>query len=1197
MPKLLIEKKFFLSLLLLVILNISFVYGGKTDIWIERADSEDKFAYIGDKVKFNILADTHGEKITGVAAYLTFDPEIFEPVPPVGEPFNPGTFLKTSVAVINNTHGDSLHLYNNPGWGNGIDGYQLDYYQSTGPTIGGVRPSARGMGIIATFELKVINMPVIRQDSTLIKFDFENGDNRLSTYYLLDEPGNEQRFSTVKDYKISITGFRIFPPIPDTLITPGSTLQIDLDDHVASGETSQDIDWSVDVLQNLENSSVKIENNILTVSTNKKDHGVIKLRVIGLKTSINFMDYQDVNIGVDIPPSFKVPQPSVIFNEDEKLKMPKNAFFTDADDNVADVSVLILSNFVHVDNKGDSLTFYADPNWYGKETVRLFLQDAVQAQITGDTLKTHNTVEVLSVNDPPVLNVSSLDPVIMYNKVAKTITMTAGTHVTDVDDNHFSWSVSNNNSNDLIAVFNDNVLTLESVDKNYTGIVPITITVKDNHNASDTETVNVRIESPPLSLKEIPDILVFPDSTATLYLNNLVNYPDAAKADLTWTFVALNAQTKEPDHYVSLSYDPLSQRLQISAASGHRALDELYFTVTDGNSTDTKKANLKIFDVKKLSVFPLPIVQAMRGTSREVIDLDDYVIDIYDDISQLKWEVLRSDSLKKVTIDSITHLVTIETNTTFLGTTNVVFKVTNSRGEYDTGSMEVRCIEYNPAPIISPRLPDITLNWKNSNLVFYADLDDHIWDLETPDSLIVWNIQYDHSFVNCVRDPENNIVKMSSFDKTGKQYIIFTARNKTGYSSSDTILVRIDKQNRPVWQPIPDIEFTNSQIYNSLYLKKFCSDPGGMPLTFSATCQDQNLDVRINQSTTQVTFTPLNGFSGKTSVVFTASNGDTSSTSNLVNVTLISQSGLSCFFNSILPNRVNFVVNTEPQVISIDYDFVVDLESLDLNFKLNDSSAVQKIWMAPYVFTKSGLFKLNVNLKYPNGLEVHDSLWLTLQLGKFLNKSVFSGDNKLQVRLREEKDNNTVLALMEKSNRALNGFSDPGKENYTLYTIKSAGFEDTCFNLVYNHAGENPYYSFFTVDGETITQIETTTDHYGHYYAKIKADETFFFATAGTPAREEHVPQNKIMCYPNPFNSSLKIRYLVQNEKNGEIKIFNILGQTIYTFELNELEAGLHDFNWHGINQNNLTVPTGVYFIQIKLGDKTNLTSKVLLIR
>jgi len=1198
MPKIFIKKYFLLYLLLFLIsVNIPFVYGGKTEIWIERKGSEDKFAYIGDIVKFNILADTHGEHITGVAAYLTFDPEIFEPVPPVGPPFKPGTFLKTSVANLNNTHRDSLHLSDQPGWGNGIDGYQLDYYQSTGPAIGGVRPYTRGMGVVASFELKVVNLPVIRQDSTLIKFDFRNRENRLSTYYLLEEPGNEQRFSKVNDFKISITGFRIFPPIPDTLITPGSTLQVDLDEHIASGETDKDISWSVDVLQNLAKSSVKIENKILTVTTDKTDHGVIKLRVNGLKSSINFMDYQDVNIGVDIPPVFKAPQPAVIFNEDEQITMPKSAFFTDADDNISDVSLNSLSNFIHINNTVDSLTFYADQDWYGKETVQLFLQDAVQAQITGDTLKTLNTVEVRPLNDAPVLDVTALDPIHVYNKVAKKITMTNDTHVSDVDDNSFTWSVSSGDPAALSAIFKNNELTLESVDKNYTGTVPVTITVKDAQNAADSATVNVRIEAPPLFLKNIPDILIFPDSSATLSLNGLVNYPETAKGELIWSFVALNTHTKEPDNYVNLSYDPVSQKLTVSAVSGHRALDELYFTVTDGNSTDTKKANLKIFDVKKLSVFPLPPVMVMRGTSREVIGLDNFVIDIYDEIGDLEWEVLRSDSLQKVAVDSISHVVSITTNVTFLGTTNIVFKVTNSRGEYDTGAMEVRCIEYNPAPIISPLLPDIKLNWKNSNPVFYADLDEHIWDLETPDSSIVWTIQYDHSFVNCTRNPEDNIIQMSTFDKTGTKNIIFTARNKAGYSTSDTILVKIDKQNRPVWQPIPDIEFSNSQIYNSLYLNKFCSDPGGMPLTFSAASQDQNLDVQINASTTQVTFTPLHGFSGNTSVIFTASNGDTSSTSNLVNVTLTSQSGLSCFFNSILPSRVNFIVNSEPQVTGVDYFFRVDSDSLDLTFKQNDSTAAQKIWKAPFVFTRSGLFKLNVNLNYPNGLEVHDSLWLTLQLGKFLNKSVYSGDNKLQVRIENEKSsNNAVFVLMEKS-QPVNGYSTAGKVPLKLYTLKTAGFHNQYVSLEYTHTGDDPYYSFYAVDGQNTTQIETRTDHYGHYYAKIKADETFFFAAAGTPAGEEPVFKNKIMCYPNPFNSCLKIRYLVRNEKHGELKIYNILGQTVFTYELTELESGLQNFNWQGLDQNNLAVPTGVYFIQVKLGNKTNLTSKVLLIR
>jgi len=1198
MVKLFTQRIFLISLFLfIVLLNVANVYGGGTEIWIERADSKDKFAYIGDKVKFNILADTHGEKITGVAAYLTFDPKIFEPVPPVGKPFKSGYFLKTSVAVINNTHGDSLHLYDQPGWGNGIEGYQIDYYQSSGPTIGGVRPYAKGMGVVATFELKVISMPVIRQDSTLIKFDFENGDNRLSTYYLLEEPGNEQKFSTVKDYKISITGFRIFPPIPDTLITPGTRLEINLDEHIASGDTTKDISWSVEVLQNLDYSDSKIENNKLIVTTDKKDHGIIKLRVKGLLNTINFSDSQDVNIGVNVPPFFKLPHPTVRFNEDEKLTMPKNVFFTDVDDAISDVSVLIISHYVHVENGQDSLTFYADPNWFGKETVQLFLQDAVQAQITGHTLKSVNTVEVVSVNDPPVLDIASLDPVIVYNKIPKTIVMSKGIHVLDVDNDNFKWSVISSDSTRLTAIFNDNVLKLESTDKNYTGTVPITITVKDNDNASDNAKVNVKIESPPLSLKDLPDILVFPDSTVKLSLNDLVNYPEAAKGDLVWTFVVLNTQSKESDNYVNLSYDPALQTLNVSAVSGHRALDELYFTVTDGVSSDTKKANLKIFDVRKLSVFPLPSVIVMRGTKREVIDLDDYVIDIIDKVSDLKWEVLRSDSLKSVVVDSISHVVKIEANSTFLGTTNITFKVTNSKSNYDIGVMEVRCIEYDPYPIISPSLPDITLIWKNSALQFYVDLDDYVWDFETPDSSIVWTIQYDHSFVNFNRDQEDNIVKVGAFDRTGKQNVIFTARNKAGYSTLDTILVKIEKQNRPRWKSIPDIEFTNSQIYNSLYLKDFCSDPVGMPLTFTAECQDQNLDVRINTSTTQVTFTPLNGFSGKTSVVFTASNGDTSSTSNLVNVTLISQSSLSCFFNSILPNRVNFIVNTETQVTDIDYHFVVDTDSIGLNFKLNDSSAVQKIWKAPYVFKKSGLFKLNVNLNYPNGLKVRDSLWLTLQLGKFLGKSIYSGDKKLQVQVKEEKNTDFVFVLLEKSNIAVNGFSDSAKGFYKLYTIKAAGFNDPYVTLVYNYQGDNSHYSFFTVNDNDITQVETSTDNYGHFYAKVKTDETFFFASASSPARDEPVFKNKIMCYPNPFNSSLKIRFLVQNENKGGIKIYNILGQTIYTFELNDLESGIHEFSWLGIDQNNMSVPTGVYFIQIKLGNKTNLTSKVLLIR
>lgn len=1184
--------KFLLSGLFILCLAAPALYGGATEVWIERVDSQEKFAYIGDVLKFNVMTDTHGEKITGVAAYLTFDPEIFQIIPPVGNPFTVGNFLKTSVAVINNTHGDSLHLYNQPGWGNGIDGYQLDYYQSTGPTIGGARPYARGMGVIASFQLKVLNMPLVRMDSTEIRFDFINGDNRLSCYYLLDEPGNEIRFSRHKNFKIAVTGFSIDPPLPDTLITPGTTLEIDLDEHVSTSEVNTDIIWSMTVLQSVAGVTATLTGKDVTVTTGPTSHGILKLRITGYQPGTGFTDYQDMIIGINYLPVFKIPKPVIRFYEDDKLTLPKDIFFSDADDPIANVSVYSQSPNLHINNSPDSLTFYAEPDWSGNSSVQLFIQDTIQAQIDGDTLKSAFDVQVIPVNDAPVLDVTSIDPVLMYNRLVKVLVLNKGQHVFDVDDDSFTWQVISSNTEILTGEFEANTLRLQAVDRNYTGTLPITLIASDQAGAADTAQVTINIEAPPLSIKDLPEYLVFPDSVITIDLNSLVEYPGAIKSDLYWSFNVINLTTNQVDENVLLFYNRATQTLEISALPGHKATDELYFSVTDSISSDMEKTSLKVFDVRELSIFDLPSFLIMRGTTRTSIDLDDFVIDVVDQISDLHWEVLNSDSLANVAIDQLSHMVRIEANDTFLGTTSITFKVTNSIGNYDTGKMEVVVIEYNPYPVLTPRLPDLDLFWNQSIPQFYVDLDDYVWDFDTPDSLIVWSITQDPAFVNLVKNTDDRIVNVTTLRRTGKQKVIFTARNRNGYSSSDTINVTIIKHPRPQWKIIPDIEFSNSQIYNDLYLNTFCLDPSGLPLHYTATSNEENLSISIDQATSRVTFSSLHGFSGKASVIFTAANVDTGTTSNLVNISVISQSSLACFFNSIVPNRMNFIINTEAQVENVDYLFVIDSDSIDLEFALNDISATQKIWKAPYIFTRSGLYKLSVQLQYPNGLSIDDSLWITLQLGKQLSKSMTSRDNKLKILLPDNTGPDAFIALIENTGTV----SWPEGAVNQLYTVKAAGFSEPLVKVAFNTNADDKYYSFYTLEDSKAIAVETSTDNTGNFYARMNSGATFFFAPSGAAAREEVIVKHKMLCYPNPFNSAVKIQYLVDEEKIGAIRIFNILAQTVFHRDMENLEAGIHEFSWHGTDQNEMALPTGVYFIQLML-DKSSHISKVTLIR
>lgn len=80
--------------------------------------------------------------------------------------------------------------------------------------------------------------------------------------------------------------------------------------------------------------------------------------------------------------------------------------------------------------------------------------------------------------------------------------------------------------------------------------------------------------------------------------------------------------------------------------------------------------------------------------------------------------------------------------------------------------------------------------------------------------------------------------------------------------------------------------------------------------------------------------------------------------------------------------------------------------------------------------------------------------------------------------------------------------------------------------------------------------------------------------------------------YPNPFNNSTTIRFLIPKEEIVTLKIFNLLGQQIETIINNEIKTvGAHEISWEASKS-----ASGVYFYQLKAGEFIE-TKKMLLIK
>lgn len=81
--------------------------------------------------------------------------------------------------------------------------------------------------------------------------------------------------------------------------------------------------------------------------------------------------------------------------------------------------------------------------------------------------------------------------------------------------------------------------------------------------------------------------------------------------------------------------------------------------------------------------------------------------------------------------------------------------------------------------------------------------------------------------------------------------------------------------------------------------------------------------------------------------------------------------------------------------------------------------------------------------------------------------------------------------------------------------------------------------------------------------------------------------------YPNPFNPVTSIEYLVPSREYVTLKIYNILGKEVATLIDEIKNAGTHYFTFSILN---FPLPSGVYFYQLKYGNKFS-TKKMVLVK
>jgi len=110
----------------------------------------------------------------------------------------------------------------------------------------------------------------------------------------------------------------------------------------------------------------------------------------------------------------------------------------------------------------------------------------------------------------------------------------------------------------------------------------------------------------------------------------------------------------------------------------------------------------------------------------------------------------------------------------------------------------------------------------------------------------------------------------------------------------------------------------------------------------------------------------------------------------------------------------------------------------------------------------------------------------------------------------------------------------------------------------------------------------------------VYGDTTVVSVEDETPnlATEFSLSQN----YPNPFNPSTSIQYAVSSKQFVSLKVYDVLGNEITTLVNEELPAGEYEVKFDSRDLIHQTLPSGIYFYQLKTGSFIQ-TKKMLLLK
>ncbi|MGB9561486.1 MAG: T9SS type A sorting domain-containing protein, partial [bacterium] len=100
----------------------------------------------------------------------------------------------------------------------------------------------------------------------------------------------------------------------------------------------------------------------------------------------------------------------------------------------------------------------------------------------------------------------------------------------------------------------------------------------------------------------------------------------------------------------------------------------------------------------------------------------------------------------------------------------------------------------------------------------------------------------------------------------------------------------------------------------------------------------------------------------------------------------------------------------------------------------------------------------------------------------------------------------------------------------------------------------------------------------------------------GLPMPQAELPREiSLFAYPNPFNTTLNIRYTIPKASDVEISLYNMMGENVRTLVRAHADAGSYMIVWDCKDDSGKPVGTSIYFIRFRVGNEVKVFRSVLI--